>query len=377
MTIEFHPLAHIFPLIEGADFDALVADIKAHGLAEKIVMHEGRPLDGRNRWRALVRIGLTDEEILCCHTERFVGTDPLAFVISKNLKRRHLSESQRAMVAAELAKLKLGANQHSEGPSIEEASKLLNVGHASVERARVVREQGAPELVAAVKQGEVSVSAAAVVATQPVEQQRELVARGEKEIIAAASKIRTQKRERKTAQARAADTERTEAPQPSPEQQPDATLSEPTAEAPPPDPYFATIEGIVATLSNALASIEDGQDLSGKAIAVKEIRDKALAAERQFREIRSSAQLRAGELLLEMGKAGIRETGKPTKGRRVGTYTTVPKLRDLGGITRKQSQDWQRLAKRQRRKLEAALAGKTVRRRSSLRRHRRRSRPAA
>ncbi len=339
-------------------------------------MHEGRPLDGRNRWRALVRIGLTDEEILCCHTERFVGTDPLAFVISKNLKRRHLSESQRAMVAAELAKLKLGANQHSEGPSIEEASKLLNVGHASVERARVVREQGAPELVAAVKQGEVSVSAAAVVATQPVEQQRELVARGEKEIIAAASKIKTEKRERK-AKARAADTERTEAPEASPEQQADATLSEPTAEAPPPDPYFATIEGIVATLSNALASIEDGQDLRGKAIAVKEIRDKALAAERQFREIRSSAQLRAGELLLEMGKAGIRETGKPTKGRRVGAYTTVPKLRDLGGITRKQSQDWQRLAKRQRRKLEAALAGQTVRRRSSPRTQRRRSRPAA
>ncbi len=317
-------------------------------------MHEGRPLDGRNRWRALVRIGLTDEEILCCHTERFVGTDPLAFVISKNLKRRHLSESQRAMVAAELAKLKLGANQHSEGPSIEEASKLLNVGHASVERARVVREQGAPELVAAVKQGEVSVSAAAVVATQPVEQQRELVARGEKEIIAAASKIKTEKRERK-AKARAADTERTEAPEASPEQQADATLSEPTAEAPPPDPYFATIEGIVATLS----------------------RDKALAAERQFREIRSSAQLRAGELLLEMGKAGIRETGKPTKGRRVGAYTTVPKLRDLGGIARKQSQDWQRLAKRQRRKLEAALAGQTVRRRSSPRTQRRRSRPAA
>jgi hypothetical protein len=78
LCVLHHPLAHIFPLIEGADFDALVADIKAHGLAEKIVMHEGRPLDGRNRWRALVRIGLTDEEILCCHTERFVGTDPLA-----------------------------------------------------------------------------------------------------------------------------------------------------------------------------------------------------------------------------------------------------------------------------------------------------------
>src|SRR5262249_12632675 len=113
--IEFHPLANIFPLIEGADFDALVADIKAHGLAEKIVMHKGRPLDGRNRWRALAKLGLTDEEILQAHTEPLEDdTDPLAFVISKNLKRRHLDESQRAMVAARLATLTHGGDRVSE-----------------------------------------------------------------------------------------------------------------------------------------------------------------------------------------------------------------------------------------------------------------------
>ena len=42
------------------------------------------------------------------------------------------------MVAAKLASRKLGDNQHSKGPSIEEASRLLNVGHASVERAKMV-----------------------------------------------------------------------------------------------------------------------------------------------------------------------------------------------------------------------------------------------
>jgi hypothetical protein len=100
MSIGYHPLADIFPLIEGAEFDALVDDIREHGLAEKIVLHDGRILDGRNRYRALVQIGLTDEEILRCYTETFDKGDPLAFVISKNMKRRHLDESQRAMVAA-------------------------------------------------------------------------------------------------------------------------------------------------------------------------------------------------------------------------------------------------------------------------------------
>jgi hypothetical protein len=124
-------------------------------------------------------------------------------------------------------------------------------------------------------------------------------------------------------------------------------------------------------------SVDEVKDLRRQAIAVKDIRDKALAAERKFHEIRSSAQCRVGELLLEMGKAGVRETGKPTKGRRVGTYTSLPKLRDLGGVTRKQSQAWQKLAERPKRKFEAVLAGKNVRRRSSLRRQRRRSRHAA
>jgi hypothetical protein len=53
--------------------------------------------------------------------------DPLSYVVSLNLRRRHLSESQRAMVAAKLATLKLGDNQHSEGLPIGRRSELLNV----------------------------------------------------------------------------------------------------------------------------------------------------------------------------------------------------------------------------------------------------------
>jgi hypothetical protein len=34
-VIEFHSPANIFPVIQGADFDALIADIKANGLRKK------------------------------------------------------------------------------------------------------------------------------------------------------------------------------------------------------------------------------------------------------------------------------------------------------------------------------------------------------
>lgn len=67
------------------------------------------------------------------------------------------------MVGGRLTALELGANQHTkgQGTSIDGASKLLNVGRASIERARVVLKSGDPNLIAQVEQGQTSVSNAA------------------------------------------------------------------------------------------------------------------------------------------------------------------------------------------------------------------------
>src|SRR5262245_52615879 len=100
--IEFHPLSDLFPLLEGAEFEELVADIRANSVREPIWLYQGQILDGRNRWLASQAAGVE------CPTRIYEGDDPLGFVISLNLKRRHLSESQRAMVAAKLATLRDG-----------------------------------------------------------------------------------------------------------------------------------------------------------------------------------------------------------------------------------------------------------------------------
>jgi N6-adenosine-specific RNA methylase IME4/ParB-like chromosome segregation protein Spo0J len=189
-ALQFHPLANIFPLLEGVAFDELVADIHEHGLHEPIVVYEDRILDGRNRLRACQAAGV--EPAFTAYT----GDDPVAYVVSLNLRRRHLDESQRAMVAAKLATLRDGQRADLvEGLPIGRASALLNVGERTVARAREVQEHGTPELVSAVERGAISVSAAADVAALPAQEQREIVARGEREILRAAQDIRARKAE--------------------------------------------------------------------------------------------------------------------------------------------------------------------------------------
>lgn len=162
--MKFHPLADLFPLIEGADFDDLVEDIRQHGVREPIWTFKGQLLDGRNRWRAAESVGAD------CPVREYLGDDPLGFVLSLNLKRRHLTESQRAMVAAALANMHHGGDRKSPiGDSIpqEQTARLLKVGKRSVERAGKVQTKWTPALQKAVEAGNIAVSAAARAAGRP------------------------------------------------------------------------------------------------------------------------------------------------------------------------------------------------------------------
>jgi N6-adenosine-specific RNA methylase IME4 len=182
MTIAFHRLADIFPLMEGAPFAELVADIKANGLAESIVFYESEILDGRNRYRALVEIygEARADDLARQLSETYDRDKPLEFVISKNLKRRHLDESQRAMIAARLATMPTNRPSKSRSNDLlsqDQAATMVNVSVPSVKRATIVRDKAEPELRAAVEQGHLAVSLAAQAATLPPEQQRDIAAR--------------------------------------------------------------------------------------------------------------------------------------------------------------------------------------------------------
>ncbi len=100
MKLSVHPAAKLFPLMNGDDYEQFREDIRAHGLLDPItVTSDGQVLDGRNRLRACKELNID------CPQQVADPASPVAFVISQNLHRRHLTVKQRAFAAAKTAPL--------------------------------------------------------------------------------------------------------------------------------------------------------------------------------------------------------------------------------------------------------------------------------
>lgn len=167
---EVHPLAEAFPLLDGESMQRLVDDIKANGLQCPITLFEDQIIDGRNRAIACQRAKVEPD------FEEVTGVDPAAFVVSMNLHRRHLDESQRSMVAARMSALRAASNEAA-GSAQEDAAELLNVSRSGVQRAAAVLATANPVLTKAVDDGVLPVSQAAKLAKADTKTQNAAVAR--------------------------------------------------------------------------------------------------------------------------------------------------------------------------------------------------------
>lgn len=199
--LQFHPYADLFPLMDGPEFDDLVNDIEQNGLQHPIVTLKGMILDGRNRYRACL------DAMLPISTVEYTGKEtPLDYVITANLRRRHLNESQRGMILARVAQLPRGRPpnvQTTEKPAISQkaAARLLNVSPDTGQEAKRVLTGGVPELVSRVDKGEVSVSIAAKVARMPKKEQSELAKMAPAQLRGEVKKARRAEREKALAEA--------------------------------------------------------------------------------------------------------------------------------------------------------------------------------
>lgn len=145
MEYEFHPIAGLFPLIEGDEFQQLCDSIESIGLTQPIVLWKGQILDGRNRYRACMARGIQPE------FEEFEGDDRDAaeFVAAGNLHRRNLSASQRAMILAQMGT--------AYGLTVKQASVVGGVSEKTIGDARAVIASGDSNVVSMVRSGEMPV----------------------------------------------------------------------------------------------------------------------------------------------------------------------------------------------------------------------------
>ncbi len=181
-VVEFdaHPVADLFPLMSVDELTGLVEDVRSHGLREPIWLHpDGRIIDGRNRYRACLGAGVEPT------FRTWNGEGSLIdFVLSLNLHRRHLSQSQKAALAVKVeeqyaaeaknrqreAGENHGKSQETPGPKLveivpqgsggdaksrERAGKALGVSGRYVQDAKKIAEQ-APDLMSAVESGEMT-----------------------------------------------------------------------------------------------------------------------------------------------------------------------------------------------------------------------------
>lgn len=189
---EIHPAADLFPLMTAEELDGLISDISENGQREPATFWNGKLIDGRNRATACERLGL---ELDACELDP--ETDPIKWVLSHNLHRRHLTPTQKARVAEKLKELlepaakerqeksrakkgeKVGAKAVEKLPppskSRDEAAALLGISGKLVDASCKVTKKGTPELNAAVDSGKISVTRAAKIADAPKEQQAELI----------------------------------------------------------------------------------------------------------------------------------------------------------------------------------------------------------
>jgi len=136
---QVHPVAALFPLLPPAELAALAADIRAHGLRHPIVVDAtGRILDGRNRLAACALAKVEPR------FETLNGHDPVAYILSANVQRRHMTQGQLAMVVAQAR-------------AIQPVSQRTAAALAGVPQPRVAEAEAilayAPELAAPVVQG--------------------------------------------------------------------------------------------------------------------------------------------------------------------------------------------------------------------------------
>ena len=148
MKKEFHPYCVMFPQATLRELHDMSDDIATNGLKEDIILYDGMILDGRNRYLAC-EIAKIDPCFVEYDEEEH--GDPLQYVISKNLYRRHLQESQRAFVAQSVYEMM--RKNGVKGVTLDKMAKQFNVSPRAIDTAIAVKKSASDSMKNEVQDG--------------------------------------------------------------------------------------------------------------------------------------------------------------------------------------------------------------------------------
>lgn len=170
-----HPYALRFPALSADEYENLKDGIAADGQLNVITIHESMVLDGWHRYQACRELGIEPRL-----GNLPPGIDAWRFVIQQNLRRRHMTTGQRALMAARMVTTEHGTNRFTKvDSSIElsiitqsEAARLCEVSVASLKRAEYILRHGGEELIQQLENKKVSLHAAEKKAQQNFEREK-------------------------------------------------------------------------------------------------------------------------------------------------------------------------------------------------------------
>lgn len=176
LELQQHPLSAIFPPMTASEYDSLCASVAKIGILNPIVLYDGMIIDGWHRYRASL-----DEMVSVPSTELASDIDPQEFVFAQNKDRRHLTQSQYAMIAVKANDwLENGHRQglqatsalNAQVKSSAQIAKIAGVSTRTIAQAKKVETEATPEIKKAVNDGAMSLTAA-VSAMQPLKAETE------------------------------------------------------------------------------------------------------------------------------------------------------------------------------------------------------------
>lgn len=178
MAYQQHPLSAAFPAMSTEDFQGLKDSIENIGVQNPITIFEGMVVDGWNRYKAANELGMD-----CPSKELDAWIDPVAFVRAQNKDRRHLPLSAWALIEVSLREWK-PSHRPDKGElssrlqaSNQEMADAVGVTKRTIQQAKAVQSNATPEVIAAVKSGEIGLPKAAAIAKLPKEEQAAAIAK--------------------------------------------------------------------------------------------------------------------------------------------------------------------------------------------------------